>query len=1195
MIDLRVVDGVVHAHAPSLNEEQQPCLASHEELAVSAGAGAGKTFTLAARFAVLHQRIIAGLAGPAGRGDPQAVLVLTFSERAAEEMRERCFLAVSAATRAFAERGPDLVGLGIAASEVARQRRAWERLRDGFAGASISTFHGFCSRLLREFPAESGTPPGFSVLDEPSADEHLARALDRELDEWLQDRGDDQRLLLRTFGSLSGLRSALQSVVRRRGELADRLAPWTVRSAPADHSLRASLLARSPVQVNEARAFLTTEWLPTLQQLVRDGPSPPPKWTDGALHAACLPLPSPFDPSAPFVVLDRYRDAIKLLATSTGSTRLMERAIGGVKTWPRTSPRPELVARLVGFQDRLRVLNAVPGLADGVLAGVLPPLLCLANTCITALRNDYVTDGVVDFSELLIRAGHATTVPAVQQTLQERHRFVMVDEFQDTDAMQWRIVSALGRPGGQPVDRIFVVGDIKQAIYGFRGGDVVVFEEARRSLEGQQTLARNHRSVPGLITFYNELFAAVLGLPDPGRPAWEAPFSALDAHRKSPAAAGPAVTFATHEGEDEVEVRWIAAWIRDALDPEGPLGHLGLADRDRHQKAPIAVLLRTRTKLTLLEEALRQAHVPAQVDGGIGFWTRPEVSDLVDLLNALTRGDTIARVSALRSPLFGLDDDTLVALGGGWEPTAPLGDPQARLVTEAREIWKRLEAASRTLRPAALLEQVIRETRADFSAAAQAPRGRGTANLAQLLTLADEWEDDGGSLDSLVDRWVRARASGQRDAEAAIAGSDARVCILTVHASKGLEWPVVIVPFLQMIPKQHGGVHPFRTPGGDWDLAFDVVHPQTGVSLTPARVAELKEHAAVLEDAEARRLLYVACTRAEDHLVLTSSFKTASPKGAERQPPERSWLTHLWPWQAARRITPPDWAQFVAITAPRPASPVPGLPALEAGALLTGIPGPERPLGRRIVVLPSQLKSWAEGAAGGASPGLPTAMPTGAEALGKREAMMVAATVGTVVHGLIEDDLLDDPLRARLRWNQAAREAGLAPEVVAARWGAIAAQMRKLSASREVTALLGQKQYRELKFRYQAQAGSPSGGDVTGTNGVEVILQGAIDLLGRDPLDGAWIVVDHKTVWENPGEEGATLAGDLELMARYRWQLLAYSVAASRVLEAHGHDPVKRGALLLTRSARILRLPDWTDADRAELDALLERIAERGR
>ena len=1193
MIDLCVVDGVIHARAPSLNEEQQPCLASHEELAVSAGAGAGKTFTLAARFVVLHQRIISGLAGPSGRGDPQAVLVLTFSERAAEEMRERCFLAVSAAARAFAEQGTNLAGLGVAASEVARQRRAWERLRDGFAGASISTFHGFCSRILREFPAECETPPGFGVLDEPSAGERVARAVDGALAVWLQDRGDDQQLLLRTFATLSGLRSALISVVSRRGELAERLEPWTHRSADADHALQVSLLTRSPVQVVEAREFLTDQWLPTLQQLVRDGPSPPPKWTAGALLAAIVPLPTPFEPTASFLVLDRYRAAIEQLTTATGP-RQMDRAIGGSKTWPRSAARPELLSRLTSFQSRADDLNAVPGLADCILAGVLPPLLCLANTCITVLRTNYRDEGVVDFCELLVRAGGATANPRVQDTLQDRHRFVMVDEFQDTDALQWRIVSALGRPGGQPVDRIFVVGDIKQAIYGFRGGDVVVFEAARRSLCGQQTLARNHRSVPGLITFYNELFAAVLGAPDPGRPAWEAPFTALYAHRTQPEPTGPAVTFATHDGEDGEEVRWIAQWIREALDPLGPLGHLGLGDRGRYKKAPIAILLRTRTKLPLLEEALRRAHVAAQVDGGIGFWDRPEVSDLVDLLHALTRGDTISRVSALRSPLFGLDDDTLVALGGGWEPAVVLGADQARLVNEARESWTRLEAASRGQRPAALIELAIRETHADFSGSAQAPGGRGAANLARLLTLADEWENDGGSLDSLVDRWVRARGSGQRDAEAAIAGSDARVCILTVHASKGLEWPVVIVPFLQMLPAQHGGVHPLRTPGGDWDLAFDVVHPHTGAMLRPARVEALKEHAAVLEDAEARRLLYVACTRAEDHLLLTSSFRSASPNGAERRPPERSWLAHLWPWQAGHRASPPDWVQFVAISPPAPVAVSLGAspsPFATLPALLEPAPSP-----RRIVVLPSQLAGWADelqptgSATSGAAdvlsaPPAPTEGPGEPDGHRRHVAMIIAATVGTVVHGLIEDDLIADPHRAKLRWNQAAREAGLSPEVITERWGVIAAQMRKLAGSADVTALLGQKQYRELKFRYQR------GGD-------RVILQGAIDLLGRDPLDGAWIVVDHKTVREpaptdGTRAEGATAAGDLQLMARYRWQLLAYSVGASRVLEAHGHDPVKRGALLLTRSARILRLPDWTDDDRAELDALLERISRR--
>ncbi len=1141
MITVHIEAGVIVARAAKLNLEQAPCLDSHEELAVSAGAGAGKTFTLAARFAVLHQRLIATARGD---GDPRAVLVLTFSERAAGEMRERCFLAVTAAATAFATGAQALVDGGVAPAEVARQRQAWERLRDGFGGASIWTFHGFCSRILREFPVESGTAPGFGVLDEGGADDAVGRAVEGVVTDWLQEAGEDQRLLLRTFGALPGLLAVLGNIVRRRGEMAAR---W---ARNAGRSMATGMLHGSPISVEEAVEFLTGDWLETLRALEACGPAKCPTWTAEALAAAGEPLPTGDDENAAFDLLDRYRAAVGSLATEKGR-RQMDRAIGAASGWRAAHRRPELLARLLAMQDRLDGLDGVPGAADAILARVLLPLNALAEACIAALDQDHGANAAVDYTDLQLRAARAIGTDKVADILHLRHRYLMIDEFQDTDAIQWQIVRALGRPpmaDPEAHDRIFVVGDIKQAIYGFRGGDVEVFELARESLAGQRMLVRNHRSVAGLIAFYNQIFETVLGPPAPGRPRWEAPFSALEAHRSAPVEHDRAVVHATHAGDEDTESHWIAAWISSALDPSGPLAGLGLWDRARHPHAPIAILLRTRTPLPRLEAALREAGIPAHADGGGGFWARPEVSDLVDLLHALTRGDAIARISALRSPLFGLDDDTIVAIGTTFSPQGPLNPGQAELLADAARVWTNLETACRDSPAAGALEAAIRGTRADFVAAAGAPNGRGTANINQLLTLADACDRRGGSLDALVDQWVRARADGQRDAEAALPSSDARVTILTAHGSKGLEWPVVIVPFLQMVPQGQHGVSPMRAPDGDWDLAFKVVDPHSGESVVPARLAGLRRHAATLEDAEARRLLYVACTRAEDLLVMTSSFDPVTAAGSERAFPARSWLAHVGPWALANQEVPPAWATFLEITEPPPA------PALPAATFPAWVQAAAIPPARRVTVLPSSLGHGE---------------PLPAQRRPESEGSRAAAVMGVVVHGLLEDDLLDDRARAQRRWRQACREEGLSAETGERLWRTITQQLDALTGSEEVRALLDQKQYRELPFRYTL----PGPGD-------EVVLHGSIDLLGRDPLDGAWIVVDHKTVRDD--------ADDDALIARYRWQLLAYSVAASAVLVANGQSPVRRGALLLTRSARILRLPDWTDADFDALNALLQ-------
>ncbi|MFN7146025.1 MAG: UvrD-helicase domain-containing protein, partial [Myxococcota bacterium] len=236
----------------------------------------------------------------------------------------------------------------------------------------------------------------------------------------------------------------------------------------------------------------------------------------------------------------------------------------------------------------------------------------------------------------------------------------MVDEFQDTDGLQWSIVEALARPDGPDGDRLFFVGDVKQAIYGFRGGDVQVFNAARRTVRHAVELSTNYRSRPELIAFFNRLFADVLGPDSPERAAWEAPFAPLAAGRKDTAGT---VRVATYEGKGTDAVRE-AAWIARLLQEEvlaeaGPYAGMHLHDTATHPSPPVAILLRRRRHLLTYEAALRARGIPYVVVGGVGFWSRPEVVDVANVLHGLARQDPISLVGALRSPLFCLTDQDL--------------------------------------------------------------------------------------------------------------------------------------------------------------------------------------------------------------------------------------------------------------------------------------------------------------------------------------------------------------------------------------------------------------------------------------------------------------------------------------------------------------------------------------------------------
>jgi ATP-dependent helicase/nuclease subunit A len=1175
MITLHVREGRLHIEFDRLSAEQAGALVSDREVAVSAGAGAGKTSTLAARYVTLLQRLV-----DEGNADIAQVLVLTFTEKAAQEMRERCYATTAAVARQLRADASRLRAEGLSERAFARLRAGWEALRDRFAGAAISTFHGFCARVLREFPAETGTPPGFTILEEGDATAAAELAVAGEIDSRLAAGHPIIGLLLHTFGGRAALVAAATALVRARGEVGPTLADHH-----AGRITEATLLSRAPLAPDAARRFLEDEWRPFVDRLLSltAGIVTPFLTTLAEQRVALSTLPGD-----PLALYEAYAGALSCLCGSSGALRTLSdwRSTGKKADWGarHAAAKPvlaDLQAELSTWAPRLASLGALPNRHDRTLLEVLASMSDVVLAACDRLGAALRAARAVDFTELQlrVRAAIASAESPIAAELRSRHRFLMVDEFQDTDGLQWSIVEALARPDGPGGDRLFFVGDVKQAIYGFRGGDVQVFNAARASVGHAVELSTNYRSRTALITFFNRLFADVLGPDVPGREPWEAPFAALSAGRADP---GGSVRIATYEarGTDASrEAAWIAGLLADEiLVEQGAYAGLHLSDLARHPSPPVAILLRRRRHLLAYEAALRARGIAYVVVGGVGFWGRPEVVDIGNLLHALARRDTISLVAALRSPLFGLTDQDLVdlarahSLRGFAEGPLPDSLRATPRIPAAHSAWQALARLRDHVSVGELVQAIVVRTRQAWLQGFSAPGGRGAANLERLLALADRHEQRGGTLDAFAARVLARIEADAADAEAAIPDTAARVALLTVHASKGLEYPVVVVPDLGARWSAGGDARGVlrRRVGDRWELACAVPdrHAPIDRLARPGLLGRLRAHGAAVEAAEARRLFYVACTRARDHLVLVGSRRAAAPE-LDRA---RSWADLL---QGHRVLCAdvPEWLVPVDLGGDRPPAPevLPApapLPPPPADLAQRLAPLPTRP---RIEVPPSSLALFAEepeawylrhvlripelAVQADAAPG---------------QGATVAAVRGEVLHGLLEDNLLDDLPFARARWAAAAYGAGLDDETVAAGWLTVAEQLEVLRGSADVAAVLAAPGYAEQKVRLVRGA---------------VTMDGQIDRLCRDPVDGAWMVVDYKTV-RTPAEEGL-------LLEKYRPQLLAYSAAASRVLEANAGERVRRAAVLFTRTGRLVRLPDWTDADFAALDTTLAAVATR--
>jgi ATP-dependent helicase/nuclease subunit A len=1037
-----------------LTPEQQAVFAFDRELCLSAGAGAGKTHTLALRYVALLVRAAWTV------DQPDVVLVLTFTEKAAEEMADRCRarLAEAADAAAAAE-------LGLSAADRGRWVANLRRMVTGFDAARIGTFHGFCATVLREFPGATDTPPGAAVLDPLLAREVVDDALDAELLAWRDARPADVLRLLDTFGSRRGILAAAAEVLARRSGLQGAVAEAAAGRPSLDDRIRGA-----PIPAARARQELADRWLPSLRLLVRlVAPSGGGPAVDAFRDALASVEGADPEASGPTELHDwsRLRAALAPWLTERGTLRSLRHptVMGPKRAWGDDRRYTQAKAALEVLEGRVadapalaRAAAVLPTPADAVLHEVLPRFAGFVEGAAARLDALLRARRALTFDAMQDRAVEAVLRdPVVRGVLRERHRWLMVDEFQDTDARQWALVRALGRADAAvPEDRIFVVGDAKQAIYGFRGGDVAVFHEAARELGHTRRLSWNFRSRPGLVDWFNAVFPSVLGA---AREPWEVAYEPLVAAR-------------TDGGG---EVAWLASEAPEATTADA------VADALDRGARSVAVLLRTRTRQDRYERALREASIPYTVPAGVGFWARPEVRDLVHALSAAAEGDPVATLGWLRSPLGGLPDAAIDDLGGAGIRALAAGRPPPGLGAVG-ERFLALRAELGTSLPSTWLDRRVDELLPALEV--DEPGGRALANARRLVERLRPLDGRGAAAVARFAR--RATEDEEREGEAPSPGTSG-VVLTTVHGAKGLEFDVVVVPELDgRAPPERGAVQLGRL-GGRWHLAFAVDDPAAAVQsrVRPGLSEALRAQHRAEADAEDRRLLYVAATRARDRLVLVTR-----PPGEADPAATPTWTARLLPAlpPATSRAAPPP------ATGRAPPPPPP-------------LPPPFVPL-PRLPVRELSPSAWA-----------PAAEEVPGEAPVDERVRALAGLRGRVLHELLEDGDGDaDTDAVARRWRAAARELPATDDELRRGEEQLRGALARLRELPGVRRALAARGHRELAFRV---AHGP------------VALRGRIDRLWWDDEAGGWVVLDWKS-----GRPGSGHA------AR---QLLAYGWAASRL------------------------------------------------
>lgn len=1136
-----------------LTEPQRAAIAASGEVVVTAGAGAGKTHTLALRY--VDRLLALACEGPVAI---EAVAVLTFTEKAAAEMTERCHRRLVELVAAVRADRPALDALPApTGGSLGRHlEREVEGLLDQFHAARIGTFHGFCARVLREFPVESRTPLDTVVLEPVDAAALRHEVLDRTLLAALRRDPEGLGGLLDALGSRRRLLEAGSTALDRLSELEPTLRAHAVGARTA-----ADLVTAATWTSEQAEAWLSGTGVPALRAVERlASPGGPTKFVRDTLRPLLVRLdrPLPADPTLRALsAFGRLREALGALLTDDGALRVLHHpsVLGTKAAWPDPVRHGRAKEALTVLGDRLAgwpVLAAacaeLPTRADATL---LAALRCFATWILdaaAAFDADLRAAGAVDFGELQRRAATAIREhPEVARALSDRHRALIVDEFQDTDATQWGLIASL-----RPTAGLFVVGDAKQAIYGFRGGDVTVFRRAADELGVPPiVLPHNFRSRPELIAWFNGVFPHVLA-PTGDRPApFEAPYDPLLPGRPE---TGGTVSVILGDGDPLGDPEAVAHLVAaELLAGVAPWGDLALHDVVRHPSPPIAVLLRRRTNLQAYEDALRRRGVPYAVAQGVGFWTRPEVVDVVNTLHALATGDPVSLVGALRSPLFDLTDQQLTDLG----PRAARfpdrlddgGSPADPPVHDAASAWRDLRGAARAEPPSALVRRLVARGRRVWSAERGAEPGREEANGARLVEFAAAFDRDGG-LAACAKAFLDQVLAGARETEALALPDRARVVLLTVHAAKGLEFPVVLVPELHVPPRPETAALAVGRPvdPSRWELAFTVADDDGPVQrrTRPGQLEAIRRAARAEADAESRRLLYVACTRARDHLVLLGD----RPAPGGREAWAHRLLAHL---PATTRVR--ERAEVLALPLPaairadRPVAPTtltdrrpePRTFELAASSLDAFAACPARWYRRHVLGVPESPRPVVD------------------------RATALAGVRGRVLHGLLEDRVTDPAVVAR-RTRSAARGDGFSAAEAEAATALVVAHLRAVRASPAARAALDAPGHDELGFRV-----------VRG----DLAVRGRIDRLYRDG-DGH-VVLDHKS-------EAVLADPEAQLAARHLGQLHAYAWAADTLLRGRGAPGVTRVEVLFTATGAVAGSP-WTAEAARAVEARLDEVA----
>ena len=836
-----------------LTPSQQAALNIDKHICVTAGAGSGKTTVLVERYLEILR---------SEKANPREIVAITFTDKAAAEMKERVVEKLNAEEN-IVDRGTILEQMNT---------------------APISTIHAFCSRILREFPFQAGVPANFSILQGIDQKLLLQQILRETLKEIATNEADKHRgeltRLLQRYGRRQELEELFSSMVNQR-DVIDHLIKEVYGSQNSEqlpdvweHAIRAESMSEDDVvefirclnaALQRAKGKNVTLIIPFVQKL------------------EALPEKNPDLPEV-MRLLKEIADLITIKSGGIAKTAFLGR---GAKTSDIETEIDFLVSAAEKIQNA-PIVEADGETDDDFLLSTTHDLFTLYTRILNNYQTAKLSQGILDFNDLQLKTRDLLRDnKEIQQALVERHTYYMVDEYQDTNELQHELVMLLTNELKEA--NLFIVGDPKQSIYAFRGADVRVFKKTNQKIkdeEGEDILLKeNFRSLQDTVGFVNHFFQHLMG--NETEAEFEVPFESLIKAR--PVDANGAIDIILGEKGDAAanEYTLIAQHIKNMRTNRETVwerSENGIESERPIEYGDIAILIRSRTHLPDIEHALLEAGIPYLTTGGIGFYQRQEIYDIWNYLHFLNTPTEhhASLAGVLRGPAFGISDTELYEIsqqdGTSFWNKAQNYQAGSHNLGRAIDTLKRHIQIAHRMPVNQLIVTIVNETGMIGTLKTGKQGQQRWANYQKLLEHARSFDSDETkqTLTDFIEFLDILIEEERREGQAPVEASRGAIQIMTIHAAKGLQFPIVILPCLDR------GAEMAREPFIDETLGigFSPLNPDNNYKKTEPRIVDyMKNRASQKEYAEKKRLFYVGTTRAQDRLILAGSLSgTGKPR-----------------------------------------------------------------------------------------------------------------------------------------------------------------------------------------------------------------------------------------------------------------------------------------------------------------------------